>query len=82
MAPRMSTIMIGRSSYRLAPSPPYMAPLLYVSSSILRVVCETYLVNNSGTVIGYRISYRRFVIIIYNLLKGVGLFVVLPKKVI
>ena len=45
------------SSYRLVPSPPYIAPLLYVSNSILHVVCEVYLVNDLGMVIGYRIGY-------------------------
>ena len=72
----MSKIMIRRSSHRSVLSLPYMASLFHVSNSILRVVWEAYLAKDSGTLIGYRIGYRRFFIITYNLSKGVRLFVV------
>ena len=57
----------------------HMAPLISASNSILRVVCEAYLMKDAGTVIGYWIGYGRFFIIIYNLSKGVRLFAVLTK---
>ena len=56
-----------------------MASLLYVSNAILNVVSEVYIVKDSGMVICYRIDYKRFLIIIYNLSKGVRLCVVLTK---
>ena len=45
----------------------------------LRAVYEAYLMKDSGTVIGYRICYRKFSIMIYNLSKDVCLFAVLNK---
>ena len=59
-----------------------MTPLLYVSNSILRVVCEMYLVKESGTVIDYLMGHRRFFIIIYNLAKGGSLFAVLTMQIL
>lgn len=34
----------------------YGATVIYVSNSILRAVCEAYLVKDSATTIGYRIG--------------------------
>ena len=50
-----------------------------VSNSILRIVCEAYLLKDSGTVVGYRIGYRRFLIIICKMSKVFRLFAVLTK---
>ena len=57
----------------------HMAPLISVSNSIGREVCEAYLMKDVGTVIGYWIGYGRLVIKIYNLSKGVHLFAVLTR---
>ena len=52
-----------------------MAPLLYLSNSILCVVCATYLVKNDpgtviGMVIGYRTGYRRYLIKVGSVVGG------------